>query len=84
MTFLNLTVFTGPNGYESFKTNTGIFSEHCASEKILRDVVCDSTLDIMHIFLCGMTRYLFSWLTDILIPLQFSWAELNQSKNAYK
>ena len=81
---LSCILFPGPNGYEAFKTNTGIFSEHSASEKILRDVVCDSTLDVMHIFLCGMTRYLFSWLTDILIPLQFSWAELNRSKNAYK
>ena len=75
---------TGPNGWETFNTNTGIFSTHFASEKILRNVVSDSTIDVMHIFLCGISRYLFSWLTDILIPTQFSWASLNERKRAYK
>ena len=41
-----------------FSTDTGIFSTHFASEHILRDVVKDSTIDIMHVFYCGMTRYL--------------------------
>ena len=64
-------------------TETGVFSLHFASEHLLRDVVKDSTIDVMHIFLCGLTRYILSWLTDRLIPLQFSWEALNQRKNAH-
>jgi hypothetical protein len=65
------------------KTDTGIFSAHFASERILTDVVRDSTLDIMHLSFCGMSRYLLSWLTDILIPAKFSWAALNAAKNRH-
>ena len=43
---------------KQFSTSTGIFSTHFASEHILRDVVKDSTVDIMHVFFCGMARYL--------------------------
>ena len=41
---------------KQFGTLTGIFSPHFASEHILRDVVKDSTVDIMHVFFCGMAR----------------------------
>ena len=64
-------------------TETGIFSTHFASSFILNDVVRDSTLDIMHLFFCGMSRYLISWLTDIFIPSEFSWDELNAATRAY-
>jgi len=41
---------------KKYSTETGIFSTHFASEHLLRDVVKDSTVDIMHVFFCGMTR----------------------------
>jgi hypothetical protein len=66
------------------KTETGIFSPYFASEHILGDVVRDSSLDIMHLAFCGMSRYMLSWLTDILIPDDFSWATLNAAKRAHK
>jgi len=62
---------------------TGIFSAHFASEHLLRDVVADSTIDVMHVFFCGLTRYLFSWVTDALIPRDFSWATLNAASRKY-
>ena len=62
----------------------GIFSLFFASEYLLRDVVKDSTIDIMHVFLCGLTRYLLSWVTDHFIPASFEWADLNREKNKYK
>ena len=68
---------------KQLKSATGIFSSHFASEHLLRDVVADSTTDIMHVFLCGKTRYLLSWVTDELIPRDFSWAELNSSLDKY-
>jgi hypothetical protein len=38
------------------------------------------TLDTMHIFLCGLSTYLLSWLTDALIPGQIpSWDVLNRA-----
>ena len=43
----------------------------------------DSTIDIMHVFFCGLSRYLFSWMTDELIPRDFSWAELNAASRKY-
>ena len=64
-------------------TATGIFSAHFASEHLLRDVVADTTIDVMHVFFCGLTRYLFSWVTDELIPRDFSWAELNAKSRKY-
>ena len=44
---------------KTYSTGTGIFSNYFASEYILRDIVKDSTINIMHVFLCGMTRYCF-------------------------
>ena len=64
-------------------TATGIFSAHFASEHLLRNVVTDKVVDIMHVYFCGSTRYLFSWLTDELIPRDFSWDELNKRKNQF-
>ena len=64
-------------------TNTGIFSAHFASEHLLRDVVKDTTIDIMHVFFCGMTRYLLSWLLDLLIPRDFTWGQLNAAIKNY-
>ena len=43
---------------KKFSMDNGIFSTYFASESILRDVVKDSTVDIMHVFFCGMTRCL--------------------------
>jgi hypothetical protein len=68
---------------KNLSTQTGIFSSHFASEHLLRDVVKDSTIDIMHVFFCGMTRYLLSWLLDLLIPRDFTWEQLNAAKNAF-
>jgi len=68
---------------QKFMTDKGIFSTHFASSFILNDVVCDSTLDIMHMACCGMSRYLISWLTDILIPIDFSWDQLNMATRSY-
>ena len=64
-------------------TDTGIFSTYFASSFILNDVVRDSTLDIMHMACCGMSRYLLSWLTDILVPTDFSWDQLNVATRSY-
>ena len=46
----------GATEAKKYSTKTGIFSTHFASEHLLRDVVKDSTVDIMHVFFCGMTR----------------------------
>ena len=46
----------GATAAKTYSTLTGIFSTHFASEHLLRDVVKDSTVDIMHVFFCGMTR----------------------------
>ena len=73
----------GATAAKKYSTATGIFSTHFASEHLLRDVVKDSTIDIMHVFFCGMTRYLISWLLDILIPHDFTWAQLNEAKDAF-
>ena len=67
----------------NMSTDTGIFSTHFASEHILRDVVRDSTIDVMHVNYCGLTRYLLSWMTDEYIPRDFSWAQLNAEKKRY-
>ena len=48
----------GATAAKTYSTLTGIFSTHFASEHLLRDVVKDSTVDIMHVFFCGMTRCL--------------------------
>jgi len=66
-----------------FSTETGIFSPFFASEYILRDVVIDTTIDVMHVFFCGATRYLLSWVTDEIIPRDFTWAQLNAAKRAF-
>ena len=68
---------------KTLSTDTGIFSTHFASEHLLRDCVKDSTIDVMHVKFCGLTRYLLSWATDEWIPRDFSWQELNDQKNKY-
>ena len=64
-------------------TQTGVFSPHFASEHLLRDVVKDPTVDVMHVFFAGKSRYLLSWVTDHFIPEQFEWADLNKAKNLF-
>ena len=64
-------------------TDAGVFSLHFSSEYLLRDVVKDSTIDIMHVFWCGLTRYLFSWVTDDIVPACMSWDELNSAKRKH-
>lgn len=66
------------------KTDTGIFATHFVSEHLLADVVRDAVVDIMHIFLCGVSRYLLSFLTDILIPLEFSWVQLQAAARSHR
>ena len=68
---------------KDLSTDTGIFSAHSASERLLRDVVVDSTIDVMHVFFCGLTRYLLSWVTDEFIPRDFSWVQLNAESRKY-
>ena len=63
------------------RTTTGIFSTHFPSEHLLKNIVKDVTVDIMHVFVCGITRHLILWVTDMFIPADFSWSELNASKN---
>ena len=65
-------------------TQEGIFSTYSASDRLMRDVVRDATIDTMHWGPCGATRYLFSWLTDIIIPVAFSWDDLNAAKNQHR
>ena len=65
-------------------TQEGLFSLHSASDRLMRDVVKDATVDTMHWGACGASRYLFSWLTDVLIPDQFSWDVLNEAKNLHR
>ena len=69
---------------EEKRTDTGIFSTHFASEHLLQDIVRDPSLDIMHLAFCGMSRYLLSWLLDILIPYVFSWDALNERRERHK
>ena len=64
-------------------TETGVFTPHFASEHLLRDVVRDPAVDIMHVYFAGKTRYLISWMTDHFIPDQFEWADLNKRKNSF-
>lgn len=66
------------------RTELGIFSNHFASEYLLDDIIKGTTVDIMHVNACGMTRYLLSWLTDEQIPAEYSWHELNQRKNMHR
>ena len=68
---------------EKAMTEKGIFSLHFASESCLQNIVSDTTIDTMHIFLCGISRYLLSWLTDELIPNAFSWESLNKENKAH-
>ena len=68
---------------KNMRTENGIFSAHFASEHLLRDVVKDPTVDTMHVFFAGKTRYLFSWVTDHFIPDQFGWPDLNKAKNRF-
>lgn len=59
-------------------TDEGIFSTLFASEFLLKDLVKDATIDIMHIFLAsGVIPYTLSWLTDIMIPANFTWLALH-------
>ena len=69
---------------KKFSTATGIFSSHFASEHLLRDVVKDAAVDLMHWGPAGVTRYLFSWLTDDLIPQVLTWEQLNIATKAHK
>ena len=65
-------------------TEEGIFSLFSASNRLMRNVVKDATIDTMHWGPCGATRYLFSWVTDILIPDEFTWPDLNVAKNQHR
>ena len=69
---------------KAFGTRTGIFSAHFASEHILFDVVRDVTVDVMHVLMCGMARYMLSWLLDIFCPADFTYAELNKRVRAHR
>lgn len=40
------------------RTTTGIFSSYFPSEHLLQNIVKDVTVDIMHVFVCGITRHL--------------------------
>ena len=68
---------------KTLATETGVFSAHFASEHLLRDIVKDPTVDTMHLFFAGKTRYLLSWVTDHFIPRDFEWTDLNRNKNAF-
>ena len=48
-----------------------------SSRRFSTDIVNDCCPDIMHAWLAGMSRYMLSWLTDVLIPRYFSWNNLN-------
>ena len=69
---------------QEMRTATGIFSSHFASEGLLRDVVHDCTMDVMHIFFCGITRYLLSWVTDVIIPRDTTWEAVNANKRKHR
>ena len=58
----------------TLSTETGVFSAHFASEGLLRDVVKDPTVDVMHVYFAGKTRYMLSWVTDHFIPQDFDWS----------
>ena len=62
------------------RTAIGIFHDYFASEHLLPDLVKDVTIDGMHVFLCGLSRYLWSWVSDDLIPRQFGWDDLNHRR----
>jgi hypothetical protein len=81
---LAVTATTGKTRVKDFRTESGIFSSHSAAQGLLGDVVDDITPDGMHIFLCGLSRYLLSWCFDEWIgdrEDQFTWAALNNAKN---
>ena len=71
-------------GLHKLKTDTGIFHLHFPSEHLMSDVIRDAMIDMMHVMMCGMTRYLLSWLTDLFIPHVFTWEMLDARKRAYK
>ena len=58
-------------------------SPHFASELLLWNIVRDSTIDIMHVFDCGVLRYALSWVTDVFCPADFTFPDLNVRKNAH-
>lgn len=44
----------------------------------------DIPIDIMHVFLCGLTRYELAWLTDYLIPKYVSWDAVNKRAQLFR
>ena len=70
-------------GLQALKTSNGIMSPHFASELLLWNIVRDSTIDIMHVFDCGVLRYALSWVTDVFCPADFTFPDLNVRKNAH-
>ena len=74
----------GANALKKRMTDLGIFSVYFASEHLLSDFVQDSTVDIMHVFLCGLSRYILSWWFDIAVPAFFTYAALNAKTRAHR
>ena len=66
------------------RTELGIFSDYFPSESLLQDIVTDATVDIMHIFICGMTKYMLMFTLDELIPAEFTWSQFNERLRAHK
>ena len=66
------------------RTETGIFHTFAPSMYLLDDVVEDTTVDVMHVFLCGVSRYLLAFLTDIQIPAEYTWGDLNKALSTHK
>jgi hypothetical protein len=67
----------GATRISNFSKESGIFKSDFSSKHLLRDVVDDPTIDIMHVTICGFSRNLWSFVSDELIPKDFSWDDLN-------
>ena len=58
----------------------GLGKRYCVTEYLSHELhVLDGIpTDVMHIFLCGLTRYELAWLTDIIIPVATTWDKVNE------
>ena len=59
----------GKTALKKFMSGAGLGKRYCVMEFLAGlDTLHDLPIDIMHIFLCGLTRYELAWLLDVLVP----------------
>ena len=60
-----------------FMSAAGLGKLYYCTEYLGLDSTTDLPIDVMHVFLCGLTRYELAWLTDFLIPTFTTWDKVN-------